>query len=442
MTHGLRGRARRVLVALALLSGGVLASAPTALAQLAQEEGIAGELINGTTGESVPDTEVTLRQFGQQAEFEARTTTTDRGGAFAFTDLEAGTTAYQVSATFAGVVYRSPVAPLSPGDPATVTLMVFETTTDPAGISQTSWVIWVDREGEGAAIQHDLEWSNTGDEAYAGDQTIPGGTPIVTRVPLAAGATDFQFLGAFLETPGEVNGSTFVHPQPLVPGLTQATLRYSVPSLPRLSIPITMTTQSFQLFVPGDADARVSGLTPAGETTDQGVTYQVFAGTDLRNGDTIEVALTGFTHGKSSSLTILLVGMAVLAAFSAIVMWRLLRRRQGRTRRRGSARRLRRWLAPARRRERPAEQAAAERLERSLVSDRAELAASAHGNGGSSDGSEPPDEIDLLIDEIAALDLAYERGQLERHVYEDLRAATKERLLRSRDAQAKGRSLR
>jgi len=440
MTNGLRGRARRALVALALLSGGVLASAPTALAQ---EEGIAGELINGTTGEPVPDTEVTLRQFGQQAEFEVRTTTTDRGGAFAFTDLEAGTTAYQVSATFAGVLYRSPVAPLSPGDPAKVTLRVFETTTDPAGISQTSWVIWVDREGEGAAIQYDLEWSNTGDEAYAGDQTLPGGTPIVTRVPLAAGATDFQFLGAFLETPGEVNGSTFVHPQPLVPGLTQATLRYSVPSLPRLSIPITMTTQSFQLFVPSDADARVSGLTPAGETTDQGVTYQVFAGTDLLNGDTIEVSLTGFTHGKSSSLTILLVGMAVLAAFSAIVMWRLLRRRQGRTRRRGSARRPARVrLAPARRRERPAEQAAAERLERSRVSARAELPASAHGNGGSSDGSEPPDEIDLLIDEIAALDLAYERGQLERHVYEDLRAATKERLLRSREAQAGGRSLR
>lgn len=439
MTNGRTGLARRTLLALALLSGGLLAIAPAALAQ---EEGIVGELVNGTAGEPVPNTEVTLHQFSEQAEFEARSTTTDRGGAFGFTDLEGGATAYRVSATFAGVLYQSPVAPLVAGDATSVTLRVFETTTDPAGIAQTSWVIWIDREGEGAAIQHDLEWSNSGDEAYAGDQTQPGGTSIVTRVPLADGATNFQFLGAFLETPGEVSGSAFVHPQPLVPGLTQATLRYSVPSLSRLSVPITMTTQSMRLFVPIDADARVAGLTAAGQTTDQGVTYQVFAGTNLQSGDTIEIALPGFTGGRGSSMTILLVGAAILAALSAIAMWFLLRRRRGRPGRRGSTRKPRR-TRPAATTRRPAKaQPAAERLERSRTSDGAELAAAAHGNGRSTDSSEPPDQIDLLIDEIAALDLAFERGVLERHVYEDLRAATKERLLRSRDAQAGRRSLR
>jgi hypothetical protein len=59
-------------------------------------------------------------------------------------------------------------------------------------------------------------------------------------------------------------------------------------------------------------------------------------------------------------------------------------------------------------------------------------------NGSEPSKVDPEDEINLLIDEIAALDLAYERGLMERRVYEGLRKATKERLLESHGVRAGG----
>ena len=61
------------------------------------------------------------------------------------------------------------------------------------------------------------------------------------------------------------------------------------------------------------------------------------------------------------------------------------------------------------------------------------MPASTNGSRGAAD--EPgelaeQDQFDLLIDEIAALDLAHERGLLEDRKYEDLRADAKRRLQR------------
>ena len=425
------GLTRRGSVLVAVLAVGLLIVAPAALAA---GEGVAGSVVNGTTGEPVPDAEVTLRPFADQAELPSVTTTTGRSGGFAFADLDPTATAYVLSTVYAGVVYQSPVAPVSPGQPTRATLEVFETTSDPGDVRQTGWVVWVDLEGEGAAVQHDLEWSNVGEAAYLGSSTLPDGTPVVVQVPLATGATNFQFLGTFLETPGQVNAATFVHPQPIVPGTTQATIRYSVPSLAHLSLPVQMPTDSIQLYVSGEIEASVTGLTLQGQTTDRGITYRVYAGTNLGVGDTIDVALSaapGAEGGGDATLALLIAGAAALLALGGLVLWRVLRRPRAAATSGRPARRAPSKRQPSATRKPPER----DTLRRKVAA----ASPSATGpNGGEPSRRDPDDEINLLIDEIAALDLAYERGLMERRVYEGLREATKERLLQSHGVRAGG----
>jgi hypothetical protein len=48
--------------------------------------------------------------------------------------------------------------------------------------------------------------------------------------------------------------------------------------------------------------------------------------------------------------------------------------------------------------------------------------------------------VDLIVDEIAALDLSFERGLLDERTYKRLRVAAKDRLLRAEGARAEGRT--
>jgi hypothetical protein len=58
------------------------------------------------------------------------------------------------------------------------------------------------------------------------------------------------------------------------------------------------------------------------------------------------------------------------------------------------------------------------------------------------DETETEERFDLLIDEIAALDLAHEQGLLQDRTYEALRADAKQRLLRLRTTETGERSSR
>jgi len=415
-------RARRIPILVAMLVGAcALAWAPAALA--AGEGAVTGTVVNGTTGEPVPDLEVTLHMLTQQTELGQATATTDADGAFSFAEPASGTEGYQVTATFDGVEYQSPGAPYTAGQPATTTLNVYDTTSDTADVALTSWVLWVDREGDGAAIQHTLEWNNGGDTAYIGTETAPDGSPIVTQVPLEPGATDPQFLGLYLDTPGQIRGSTYVNPAPLVPGTSSATLRYSVPDVTELTLPITLPTTTLQLFVPVGVTVTSTELSSAGQVTDRGIDYQVFTAANLKAGDTVEATLEGVVSGGNSPWVLVIVGLVVAAAIvGGIVVWRTTRRtsppKGGRTAQATKGGRATQHTAP-------------------VKATSPEPAATTQASD-----AEVDEQFDLIIDEIAALDLAYEKGVLEKKSYETLRAAAKERLHRLRETQAGGRPSR
>jgi 5-hydroxyisourate hydrolase-like protein (transthyretin family) len=445
-----RGKTARVLAA-AVISICAFAWAPAALAA-AKTQGVAGTIVDGTTGKPVADLEVTLHLFSDTAELGSLKATTDADGAFSFPDLATDARGYQVTAVYKDVLYRNQMAALTPGTPIDVTLKVYEISTDPANVVQSSWIVWVDQGGSqnctsGACVQHDIQWTNSGDTAFTGSPSPSGGAPIATQVPLAAGATNFQFLGTYLDTPGQVQGSTYVNPQPVVPGTSGATVRYDVKDLTQLKIPITLPTASFELYVPTGVDVKADRLTAAGEFTDAGITYQKFTASNLQAGDAIDVSLSGVARGKSSSPILLgIVGGLIVVVAGGLALWKLAGRGQ-KPGRGGAARNaVSRRPAP---KQKGRQQTPAKSNGRR---DRTPVRASASREGATRDEGDAPDDdfdeakaeerFDLLIDEIAALDLAHEKGLLEQRTYEALRADAKERLLRLRTTETGERSSR
>jgi hypothetical protein len=407
---GTRTAATATLLLLVLLAAAGPAGA-------APGQGVRGRVVNGTEGGGVAGLEVTLHLYDQGGETGTTTATTDERGTFALPTPSAGATSFSVSARYRGAEFSTPELSTS-GTTTPVTLKVYEPTIDASKVRQSSWVVWVDRQDASVAVQQDVGWTNDGDHAYVGPTA---GGP-VERLPLVAGATNFQFLDLFLDRPGAVQGSTFVDDAPLVPGTTKGTLWYEAPNADHLTFTMPLQTKSFRLFVPSDATVDAAGLSAMGQTTDQRatgpVTYSVYGADDLAAGARIDIRLSDLRVEPRSPLVVIGIGSLLVLALGVFVVWWL-----------GGTRRARRTSLPARRSgSRVGRGSSASPRSRPRVP-----ASTARGNGGRRHETSEEDDVELLIDEIAALDLSHERGLLDDRTHRALREAAKRRLLRARD---------
>jgi hypothetical protein len=395
------------LLLLVLLMPAVPAGAATA--------GVEGRVVDATAGRGVGGIEVTLHVYDQGGEAGTTTAATDADGRFMLPAPSGAATSFAVSAVFRGGEFVTPE--LSLPSTAPVTLKVYEPTSDASEVRQSSWVVWVDRQDASVAVQQDVEWTNTGDHAYIGP--TPGGP--VERLPLVAGATGFQFLDLFLDRPGTVQGSAFVDDAPLAPGTTKGTLWYQAPNADRLSFTMPLETKSFRLFVPADVTVEAAELRAMGQTTDQrassAVTYSVYGADELAAGKRIDIRLSGLRTEARSPILVIAGGSVLVLALGAFVVWWL-----------GRPRRRRAVSLPARR--------SGSRVGKGAPAPKARARTGGpkpHGNGGRRRRPDEDDDVELLIDEIAALDLSHERGLLDDRTHRALREAAKRRLLRARD---------
>ena len=410
------GRMLAAVLVVAAVAGG-----PAALAQTAGT--IEGKVVNGTEDGPVGGIDVALQLFSQQGDLGVLRSTTDDGGRFVFEDLPSGVAGYQVSATFESADYRNPAQAYTPGQTRQEVVTVYEPTTDPGAVTLTDYIVWVDRIGSGVAVQHDFAWDNSGSSAYVGEDGV------VVSVPLPKDATNLQYLGTFLENPGEIGGGAFVSDAPIVPGTTTATLRYEAPPISQLTLEMAFATSRLQLFVPDNVEVQANALRLSGTNTDRDPitneerTYNVYVVQDVAAGTTIEVSMSQ-TEGGSSANTALWI-LLIAAAVGAIVIGAALlvgRRRRTRTKaHRGNARTS---VPAAKTKPAPVES----------NGQRTRPATAPATSGGSDDLDE---DAELLIEEIAALDLSFERGLLDERTYKRLRVAAKDRLLRAEEARTR-----
>jgi hypothetical protein len=372
-----------LLILLAFPSMGAAASPP----------GIWGRVVDATHHRPVAGQPVTLATFRGETRLSTAESTTDGRGAFSFDPAPSKATGFQVLTTFQGGTFRSPITQLTdPIPPATV--KVFAPTTDPATIAQTNWVVWVDPMPGGIVVQQDFTWKNDGSTAYIGPDARGG---VVTEVPLSPAATNVQYLGSYLNGGGRIVGNTYQGSQPIVPGKSNGTVRYVVATLDSLRLVSPLATGNLHVFVPTDLTVFAPAMTSAGQITDRGTTYRVLTAANIPAQRVVTVGLTAAPSAKTTAWPFAVAGFIILMIVVALSVRRV--RKGGRQQRR-MMHLPRTSMVPS---------------DRRPSRDPSRDAAS-------------PDETEVLLEEIAAIDVAFEEGLLEPATYERVRAAAKERL--------------
>ncbi|HKN91960.1 MAG TPA: hypothetical protein VJ622_16975 [Acidimicrobiia bacterium] len=387
------GNLRAGTVAAGVLVVWLLAVAPAATAgtqartrtggrQAPAPVSIAGNIVNGTAGGSVPGgltvtaTEVDAGVTKQVATKKAPVGT---GGAFRIDGFPGNPGDHFVVGTdYLGVTYSSEA---TPGSPAT--LKIYETTTDPTVLSipSTTLTVIIGKQGNYNVLQL-LTAHNSSDRSYIGSSN-PGanGPPATLELPIPAGAT------AFSPVEGLANGLTaapdglVASTDPVVPGNTEVSYLYNV-AVPRsgwgMSLPVVYATSNVDLLVDPALTLSGPGLTFRKSVTINKRVYRDYRGANLAPGTTINANIA---PASSTSVTLYLGlgALLVLAVVSAVGVPRILRRRKAR------------------------------------------------GTGPGEPDS--PGEREQLIEEIAALDEAHAAGSVEEDDYAAQRAELKNRLL-------------
>jgi hypothetical protein len=343
---------------------------------------IEGVVLHGQHGDPVADLEVVLTRLAGEEETALATTRTDADGRFAFGDVDTDHE-LQVSTTYDDATYRSPALTATRGEPTTAELEVFDSTESGSDVVVASWVVWVDQH-HGVAVQHDLQVENRGERTYLGaDPDGSGGRAVIT-VPLVPEATSLRFLGRFTQCCATMRGTDYVHTSALPPGPAAGTLRFTVAALETLTLPAALPVESFTMMVPRGVRVVSGQLTLSGEIESQGNAYDVYTADGLDRGEVLEVRFHGLAVRDTPTWLLVAAAVALLALAGLAGAW-------------SRRRRARRRAVPE--------------------------AAGAPEPAGVALGP------DLLVEELALLDVGFERGLLTREVYEPLRAARKAELL-------------
>ncbi|RME46328.1 MAG: hypothetical protein D6791_08535 [Chloroflexi bacterium] len=187
---------------------------------------IEGQVVDGTAGAQADlgGIEVTLFPFVGQSTLTPITTTTAPDGSFRIEGLATGTDRnYGLQATYQGVDYFHPeLISLSDSPSATVTLHVYETTTDESAISVDRNHVIIDFANNQLQVAELYIFRNSGDRTYIGD----GAT---LRFALPAGAQNVRFDDPRMNQSTGLEDNQVVDTLPVPPGNRQVLLSYSVP---------------------------------------------------------------------------------------------------------------------------------------------------------------------------------------------------------------------
>jgi hypothetical protein len=152
---------------------------------------IAGQVTNGTASGTVPgDLELTLFVI-TDASSEQFQTTTDENGAYSFADVPfLPDYTYVVTTAYRDHVFSTPLTLGSQlrGDPATLSLAIYELTEDPDVIEIIGMVTQVNVADDRLEVAQFFSISNSSDRAFSTSQRTPDGRLVSLVLPLPPGA--------------------------------------------------------------------------------------------------------------------------------------------------------------------------------------------------------------------------------------------------------------
>lgn len=215
---------------------------------------------------------------------------------------------YAVMATFDDVTYQSKA--LSPTDGSNqlqLDVPVYETTTDTSAIQVEQLHVLFNFAEDGLETTEIYLLSNTGKHTVKDAVKLEDGTPATLRYPLPADA-DYIFFqpdeqGRFIKFP-----DGFADISPLPPGeqVDQHAVKYLVPysqgQVYSYTAPLNIKAMNFLLPQNAGVTLKGDGLAgPKPVTLGNGVSYVVYSYSDVRAGQTVRVALPGKPALKNTS---------------------------------------------------------------------------------------------------------------------------------------------
>jgi mono/diheme cytochrome c family protein len=391
----------RYLRSLSLANTDVIGSAPEATlepADLPESATVTGQIVNGTEGGELPDDlPVTLYRLEETADGirdEAFETTTDTEGRFTLADVPLNVnSSYILSAfyrdrLFTGELLSTEMLLAEDG----ISLNVYEPTEDPSVITITSVTSTVNAVGDGLQVLQEFIFENNSDRVYTNSLQVGEGSFASVVVGLPPGAAGLAFAGASNRFVVSEEQQVVVDTVPVWPGRPHGVqLSYFIPydgSGAVIEQPVYFNLDGTVrlLMWPPSLNITSEQLMSVGEQTVQGQTYDAYEGElTLAPGGTIRYDLSGQTQSTAapqitpvgSNTTILLVGglLIEIVLIVGVLYWYFRRRSR--------------------------KQAA------------------------------PPDRntlIDGLIRQIAELDDAHDRGDMDDAAYDNQRSQLKARL--------------
>lgn len=354
---------------------------------------VSGTVVNGTAGGDLPvDLPVTLYIFDPQFNQQRFEATAGPDGAFRFEDVRIdAANSYAVTATYRD---RTFVSRIQRGDPASPLLSlpvtVYELTEDPAVISITGIVYQISAIGDGLQVVQVMSVRNNGDRVFTSGNEVAEGQFAALTVSLPPAAIVMGFPEGGQRYIVSEDQSTVIDTAPVLPGedhlvqvvyflpyesegaIIEQPVNYALAGQVRLLLqPTTLRLTSDQF-----ADI---GVQSVGE-----MIYSGYGGDlNLNAGDVIRFELAGAgapsaaqvtTPQRDNTLPIILIVVGAQLMLVSGLYWMYLRRRP----------------APA--------------------------------------AVEPAKLIDALVLQIAELDTAHDRGEINHDVYQRRRAELKTRL--------------
>lgn len=289
------------------------------------------QVVNGTpNGPEVSSLPMTLHTYDANGEVFSRTATVDAVGAVTFTELpDIQNYFYQADIAYKGAMFYAPPAQFSHTVEMSVSLPVYEVTTDPGVISISEFHYFVQDMGEGGMnIVEFYIFENSSDRAYI-DTPGPDGKHRSLKVTLPADATNLKFDGPGLGTRFTRDGTVIYDSDAVPPGTRASTIAmiYDMPYHNNKTISRTMpyTVNTWDVFLP-DNILRISGMTDKGLIPIQNSNFRMYAPekADIKAGDIAAFTITGHPRGVAlpgeDNIAVTFGFVALLSAIAGSVL--------------------------------------------------------------------------------------------------------------------------
>lgn len=302
---------------------------------------IAGQLVNGSGGETPSGLTITLHGLDQMQVIITETTTLQESGRFEFEDVEfEENRVFVVTTEYEGATYGSDIAVVEPGvDSLELPVIVYDTTLDQSILVVDRLHVFFDFPTEDVIqIVELLVISNPTAETLVAEKE---GDPVV-QFDLPEGAQNLQFQDGmigerYIETPGGFADTVAVRPGT---GEYQVMYAYEMPYERRkldLVQSYEMPLEAVIVMAPAEGvKVKSDVLQDAGTREVQGVNFSMYTGGLIPAGEPIDLSITGRPSGSDvtnimstpTSSTNLVIGLAAMGIVLIIAGIWLYRRNQ------------------------------------------------------------------------------------------------------------------